>query len=196
MPWELYYLQNGALCCRHQFDTIFFLSKFELKDIFVSSICRNDFVTLQKCITYLFHHDYGIKIFFLNLYNNKFRKMLKVRRKTEWNKTAEILDFFQDLSLWRNTFKMWCTQDQYSVLIIVNRESNMCIASSPGYPSQHTENRGNLEKFTSCIYLEKKNQSPQFTILLINLLIILWLNAFFLGIFHWMKTLTVEQFKF
>jgi hypothetical protein len=35
----------------------------------------------------------------------------------------------------------------------------MCIASSPGYLSQHTENRGNLEKFTSCIYLEKKSIS-------------------------------------
>ena len=46
--------------------------------------------------------------------------------------------------VWQNTFKTWCTQDQYSVLIIVNLESNMCITSSPGY-SQHGENKGTLK---------------------------------------------------
>ena len=58
-----------------------------------------------------------------------------------------------EIKVWQNTFKTWCSQDQYSVLIIVNLESNMCIASSPVYTVNMVKIKEILKKNT-CIFLQ------------------------------------------
>ena len=75
------------------------------------------------------------------------QKIAEVEIGKKCNKSVSIFKtIFRNL--WQNTFKTSCSQDQYSVLIMVNLESNMCIASSPGY----TVNIEKIEKNLKNIY--------------------------------------------